>query len=167
MYGILRTDEPIIYTLPYDSDHQAIVAIMVHKRCNIQELHPDNWQTNTNLHRTDWTIFKKDLVNKSLKILADKFNQIKNKQVHRNTSMNSALKKNTPRKNERNYTNSFQNREIRRLQCQKSKLVTSLFKIYRSNRQPTPENCLRTITIKKTIENQALKTIYTAQTNKI
>ena len=60
---------------------------------------------------------------------------------------------------------SFQNREIKRLQCQKNKLVTNLFKIYRNNKQPTPANCLRTLSIKKAIKevNQALKIMYIAQ----
>ena len=66
---------------------------------------------------------------------------------------------------------SFQNREIKRLQCQKSKLVTNLFKMYRNNRQSTSTTSLRILIIKEAVKevNQALRTksYNTTQSNKI
>ena len=98
-----------LHTFPYDGDHWAIGAIIGHNRCNLQELyHEHNRQAHINLHRIDWTNFKKNCLvsNKSLKLPAD--TNLSKPEIDRyieliNTSINAALKKNTPPKSERNY----------------------------------------------------------------
>ena len=88
-----------LLTFPYDSDHWTIGAIMGHNRCKLQELHQEQ-NRQSDLNRTDWTKFRKDLTsNKSPKVPEDA--NLTKPEIDRyielvNTAINAALKKIPP-----------------------------------------------------------------------